>query len=494
MLNRAEWIFAAFAALDIGAVLLPINTALREQDLAFILRHSQCRVLVMAPRSGPVDYTAVLDAVAPELHDAAPGPLRLESLPALRWVVMLDVDRSERGYVSWADFVETLGGEAECDRLRSAVSPDALAVAMYTSGTTGTPKGVMHSHHGIRNVVDQANRMNVRGSDVLLMFLPLFHAYAFYEGPLLSLVTGARCVLLPRFDAGDALAALERHRATMCFGFSTHFSDLMDHPDFETTDRSSLRVSIMAVGPASMESVGRRVARGFGGRVISGYGMTELGPGAALGFLDEDEDHGAATSGYPLPGYEFRTIDPVTGAVQPRGTPGEVLIRGYQVTEGYLDEPVLTAAAIDADGWLHSGDVGIIQQDGYLRIVGRYKDMLRVGGENVDPAEVEALYAQHPCVKVAALVPVPDARLDEVGCLCVVRADAAGSADALRAELLHYVDTRLAAHKRPRHVAFVDELPMTASGKLQRHVLRDIAVVSLDLDPLSRSASGAHHA
>jgi fatty-acyl-CoA synthase len=402
-------------------------------------------------------------------------------LPDLDGLVLLDGTEQVPGCISWPDFLAT--GQsvplADLQERSAGVAPSAIATVMYTSGTTGNPKGVLHSHHAIRNVTDEANRMAVRLTDVTLIYLPLFHAYGFYEGPLLSLLTGAHCVLTARFAAGEAIGLLTAKRITMCFGFSTHFQEMLDHPDFPASDRSNLRVSILAVGPASMEALARRVCREFGGRILSGYGMTEIGVSATLGLLDEDEDHAAATSGYPLPGYEFRIVDPQNGADVPTGTPGEVLIRSYQVMEGYLHEPELTKAAIDEDGWLHSGDMGTIAADGYLRIVGRYKDMLRVGAENVDPAEVEALYGTHPAVRASILIGIPDQRLDEVGCLCVIPGQQAPDRAELSAELLHYADGKLAAHKRPRRIVFVDALPMTPSGKVQRHLLRDSVLSQL---------------
>jgi fatty-acyl-CoA synthase len=493
MLNRPEWIFLAFAVYKTGAVLLPVNTALREDDCSFILSHSGCRLLFFAERSGPVSYLDLLKRIVPGLGgDATAGAdatldVGRHPLPKLEGLIILDPGDPAGGCTPWEDFVAAGRSVSQVDvsDRAAAVSPAAISTVMYTSGTTGNPKGVLHSHHAIRNVVDQANRLSVRVTDVILMYLPLFHAYGFYEGPLLSLLSGARCVLMTRFDPGEALALLERERATMCFGFSAHFQDLLDHPAFGSTARSSLRVSVLAVGPASMEDLARRACREFGGRIVSAYGMTEIGVGATLGLLDEDEDHSAATSGYPLPGYEFLIADRQTGAEVPVGAPGEVLTRSYQVMEGYLNEPELTKAAIDADGWLHSGDMGTMSPDGYLRIVGRYKDMLRVGAENVDPAEVEALYLAHPAVRAAIVVGIPDRRLDEVGCLCVVPGANAGDRDELSAELLHYADGKLASHKRPRKVVFVDSLPMTPSGKVQRHLLRDSVLSVLPSESVS---------
>lgn len=485
--NRPEWIFIQLAVARVGAVLLPVNAMLRESDCAYILEHSDSTTLFIAEQSGPVSYIGMVNRMAPDLASSDRDDLELERFPALEQIVTMDAQDPSPGCYGWSEFLAS--GEdvdpAVLDECRAQTSPDEIATIMYTSGTTGTPKGVTHSHHAIRNVVDQANRLNVRMSDVILMYLPLFHAYALYEGPLLSLVTGARCVLMDRFDADRALRRLESEQVTLCFGFATHFQDMLESPAFDEVDRSSLRAGIMAVGPKSVEELARRVQRSFGGSIVSGYGMTEIGVGATLGFLDEDEDHSAATSGYPLSGYEFRIIHPDTGEICEPGEIGEVLIRSYQVTEGYFKEPERTAETIDDDGWLHSGDMGVLWDDGYLRILGRYKDMLRVGGENVDPAEVESLYQSHDAVGSAVLVGVPDRRLEEVGCICIVPAPGVAVTEQLEDELLHLPDDKLASYKRPRYVHIVESFPQTASGKVQRHELREVALDQLDLDTVS---------
>ena len=470
--NRPEWIHVFFACARLGAVFVPLNTGLRSDDCRYALAHSECSTLVFATSSGPVSYVDVLAAIAPDLAEQQPGSLRLRGLPSLRRVVALSTGETPAGCLEWRAVVDAA---REDEPVRRTVDADGVATIMYTSGTTGAPKGVMQSHHALRNVTDQANRLNVRESDVILMFLPLHHAYGLYEGPLLSVITGARTCLMERFDAGSALETLEAERATLCFGFSTHFQDMLSHERFERTDRSSLRAGILAVGPRSLEPLAYRVQREFGGKIVSGFGMTEIGVGATLGFVDEDERHSAATSGYPLSGYDFRIVDPLSGERRAAGEPGEVIVRGYQVMLGYLKDPEQTGRTVDADGWLHTGDIGVLEEDGYLKVLGRYKDMLRVAGENVDPAEVELLYAGHPAVGSAAVVGVPDPRLEEVPCLCVELQDGRELDDALRSELLSYADGRLASFKRPRHVLEFERLPITASGKLARADLKAVA-------------------
>ncbi len=469
--NRPEWVFTFFAAAKLGAVVLPMNTGLRSDDCRYVLQHSRCSTLVFAPRSGPVSYLEVLESIIPSLGEQDPAHLSLTDFPQLRRIVGLNEDGRHAGIISWNESPTANGNEGTWP----VVNPDGVATIMYTSGTTGAPKGVMHSHHALRNVVDQANRLNVREADVILMFLPLFHAYGLYEGPLMSLLTGARMCLLDRFDAGLALATLAAERATLCFGFSTHFQDMLAHSDFAQTDRTSLRAGILAVGPRSLEPLAFRVQREFGGKMVSGFGMTEIGVGATLGFIDEDEgafrDHvRISASGVRVPDRRSRIPRPSSD-----GEPGEVLVRGYQVMLGYLDDPDQTARAVDVDGWLHTGDIGVRLPDGYIKILGRYKDMLRVAGENVDPSEVEALYIDHPALATAVVVGVPDDRLEEVPCLCIQLRDGCPFDEELRQELLGFADGRLAAFKRPRHIVSFDRLPMTASGKTARAEIQAIA-------------------
>jgi fatty-acyl-CoA synthase len=266
---------------------------------------------------------------------------------------------------------------------------------MYTSGTTGFPKGAMHNHNIIRTITDAANRMGVTPWDVILMYLPLFHAFGFYEGALMFVSTGARMVLTTLFDAEQTLRLIEQERVTVINGFDTHFYDLTNHPLCQAINRSSLRTGLLAVGMASSEMVARR-AQQLLGPTISGWGMTEVGCGAARSFLDSPEDDRCLGAVHPLPGYEFKVIDPVTGKAVPPDAMGELCVRGYAVTQGYYRKPEETARAMDAEGWFHTGDVVTMRDDGQIRFLGRYKDLLKVGGENADPTEVEAFLRTSP--------------------------------------------------------------------------------------------------
>src|SRR5262249_16525189 len=295
-----------------------------------------------------------------------------------------------------------------------AVEPDATAFFMYTSGTTGFPKGAMHSHAIVRNLVDRAFRMALTHADVIMVSLPLSHLFGFSDGALMSMVTGARQVLTETFDPDESLALVAQERATILHGFDTHFKELMEAYARSPRDVSSVRTGILATGMSSSMPIAKK-ARTVLGRFLSGYGMSEFGVGAALSALDSSEEQCTEASGFPAPGYEIRVVDPVTGADQRAGVPGEILVRSYMTMQGYYGKPAETAQARDRDGWLHSGDMGVMREDGHLRFMGRYKDMLKIGGENVDPMEVEAFLMSLPGVNLAAVVSFPDARLSEVG-------------------------------------------------------------------------------
>jgi len=476
MPNRPEWIFAFFALSRIGAVAVPVNTRFRAVDLEYVLRQSDSRALLTVDRSGPIDYLGLTREVIPEIAEGAPQALRPRGFPELRRVVVLGSGR-EPGTISWAEMLEQ--GEAvpleDVRRRHREVDPDATTLMLYTSGTTGFPKGVMHCHNIQRNVVDIANRLGYRCDDVVLMNWPLFHVVGLYLGPLLCVIAGTRTVMTTTFDPAESLRLVAQERVTRIWGFDTQLNALASHPERESTDLSSLRTGLGAVGMASSESAARR-AQELLCPTVSGWGMTEVGAGVTVGFPDSPAEDRWLTSGHPLPGIEFKIIDPRSGETLPCGELGELCARGYSVTQGYYKKPQETRAAIDADGWLHTGDVATLRADGAVRFLGRYKDLLKVGGENVDPAEVEGFLLGHPAVAQVQVVGAPDERLSEVVCACVVAAPGCSLGNG---ELEAFCRGKLASFKIPRYTLVLDEFPMTPSGKAQKFKLREMVAQAI---------------
>ena len=467
MVNRPEWLHAMFAIMQIGAVLVPVNTRFRTDDMTYVLGQSDSVAVILADRSGPVDYLGMMREAAPGLgarHDAR--------FPALRHVIAVS-DRAHPDVMGWDQMLED-GRRVSDDALRErarAVLPLQSAFVFYTSGTTGFPKGAVHDHRIIRNTSDMADRMRVTSDDVILMYLPLFHAFGFICGSLMSMISGARQVLTETFAGDECVDLIARERATMIFGFDTHFTDLLAAQDKNPRDVTSVRTGLCGTGMSSAVPVARRARETFG-PLMTGYGMSEVGI-ATLSGLDSTAEQCVEGNGHALPGCEVRVVDPATGRDQPVSVPGEILARSYMVTEGYYKKPEETARALDRDGWFHTGDMGVMCPDGHLRFVGRYKDMLKIGGENVDPMEVEAFLMGHAAIRMAAVVGLPDARLSEVP---VAFVQVEPGRMLTEREVIDHCRGRVASFKMPRHVAFVDEFPMTSTGKIQKVKLRERAL------------------
>jgi fatty-acyl-CoA synthase len=472
MPNRPEWLYTFFALAKIGAVVVPINDRFRTSDLAYVLWQSDATTLMTVDRSGPVDYLAMVHEICPSLASSPPGHLHLEQFPQLRHVVVLGAPPGP-GAQHWDEVMAgaVAVSPAVLQQRHQQVDPDATVLTLYTSGTTGFPKGVMHCHNIQRTVIDAGSRMGITPRDVIVMYLPLFHVFGLYEGLLMCVATGARMVLTARFDPGEVLHLIAQEGGTILNGFDTHFHALTTHPDCEQTDRSRLRTGLFATGMASSEPAARRTQRLLC-PTVTAWGMTEIGCGVTRSFLDSPEDDRCLASGCALPGYECKVIDQTTGLPVPSGTVGELYVRGYSLMQGYYKKPEETAAMIDAEGWLHTGDVVTMREDGTVRFFGRYKDLLKVGGENVDPIEVEGFLLRHPAIDHVQIIGVPDPHLSEVPCACIIPQP---GAEVTQEALVAFCRGQLASFKIPRYTVILDAFPMTSSGKVQKFKLREIA-------------------
>ena len=467
--NSDHWIFIMYAVAKIGAVLVPINTRFRTHDLDYVLRQSDSAFLITHDVSGPIDYLAMVRETVrlPETGADVDDP----DFPELRRVLIVGED-GHAGVRAWRDMLagaDAVSADALAARA-AQVSPDDMALIMYTSGTTGFPKGAVHVHNLVRNVAERAFRMGVTDRDVILNFLPLFHAFGFSEGAMMSAVAGARQIVTETFDPEECLDLIDRERATMIHGFEAHVKGLSEGQDARPRDLSCLRTGVFAAGPKSATPIVERGAKSLAPiKSITGFGMTEIWIGAALSTIDDPPERRHESSGYPALGYEVRIVDPETGAPLGPGVEGSLQIRGRYLMQGYYKKPDETAAAYTDDGWFITGDAAVWREDGYMRFLGRYKDMLKVGGENVDPMEVEGFLLQHPAVFQTAVVGAPDERLAEVAVAYVQKEP---GVEITEADVIAYCRNKVASFKIPRHVVFVDDFPMTASGKIRKVDLR----------------------
>jgi fatty-acyl-CoA synthase len=463
--NCAEWALTQFAAAKIGLVLTTINPAHRTSELGFTLIKTGMRALVAAESFKTSDYLAMVEAI-----EAPDRMLRIKFGTASRsgWLRFDDVP----GFASTADLNRRRDISVGLDR------NDAITI-QFTSGTTGHPKGATLSHRNILNngwFVGRAQRLGP--GDRICVPVPLFHCFGMVMGNLAGVTCGA-AVVYPSagFDANAVLAAVEQERCTALYGVPTMFIAELMLPDFERFDLSSLRTGVMAGAPCPIEIMRQVVARMHMSGVTNAYGMTETSPVSFQTDPDDSLERRVTTIGRVQPHLEVKAID-ATGQITPRGVSGEFCTRGYSVMLGYWDDPGRTAEVIDAEGWMHTGDIGIVDEDGYGNIVGRIKDMVIRGGENIYPREIEEFLFTHPKVAEVQAVGVPDVKLGEE--LCVWIRLVAGET-CNEAEIRHYCSGRIAHYKIPRYVRFVDEFPLTASGKVRKFVMRDVMIRELNL-------------
>lgn len=471
--NSDTWLFLQFAIAKIGAVLVPVNTRFRTSDMEYLLRQSDSAFLITHDTAGPIRFLDMVREVVslPEEGNDISDP----EFSQLRKVIVLEPGERP-GTTSWPAALEQgarIPPEALAERAAS-VDPDDIMLLLYTSGSTGFPKGAMHTHLAVLNVENRAYRLNVGPWDTIINYLPLFHAFGLSEGNLLSMLTGARQVMTELFDPEQALDLIEAEKVTIAHGFDTHINMLMDAQEARPRDVSTLRIGMFPAGPSNVVPTFRKALKLFAPiRGYSGFGMTETWVGACLGSLADTDEQICESSGIPAIGYDARVIDPETGEPAAVGVLGELQLRGFAVMKGYYKKPQETAESFTDDGWIRTGDLAYWRDDGYLRFIGRSKDMLKVGGENVDPLEIEGFLQSCEGINLAAVVGIPDRRLAEVPIAYVKCEPESGLTEQ---EILARCRGRMASFKIPRHIAIVDEFPMTGSGKIRKMDLRDKAI------------------
>ncbi len=470
--NNAEWIITQFATAKAGIILVNINPAYRLAELEYALNKSGCGALVTATQFKTSDYVGMLNTLAPELRTAAPGQLRAAKLPHLQSVIQVGGPITPGAL----DFGTILEMGSEKDRVRLAEIGAVLQFddpinIQFTSGTTGAPKGATLTHHGILNngfFIGEAMRLTEQ--DRLCIPVPMYHCFGMVLGALACTTHGATMVFPGEgFEPLATLQTLAEERCTAVHGVPTMFIAQLDHPDFARFDLSSLRTGIMAGAPCPIEVMRRAVEQMHLSEITIAYGMTETSPVSTQTTVDDPLERRVSTVGRALAHVEIKVIDP-EGRVVPRGTSGEFCTRGYSVMLGYWEDDARTEEAIDRARWMHTGDLAVMDADGYLKIVGRIKDMIIRGGENVYPREVEEFLYRHPRIQDVQVFGVPDERFgEEVAAWITLRPGATLSAEEVRA----FCEGQIAHYKIPRHIRFVDAFPMTVTGKIQKFIMRE---------------------
>jgi fatty-acyl-CoA synthase len=451
MANRLEWVLIHLAISQIGAALVPVNTGFRVDEVGYVVGQSDSVMFIVGD-----------EVRGRSLAQEGLQVLQDERVSATALVVV--GGPAPEGAVSAEDLLaraDEVSPEALAER-KAAVHADDVVLTLYTSGTTGFPKGAMHSHKVIRNMADAADRMRVTPDDTVVLYLPLYHVFG-AAAVLTYMYAGGKIVLVENYDVARSLELMERERATIVYGISTMYYDQMQHEDFEKRDLSSIR---LCVTPGTGDLV--RLTSEKMGPAVNVYGMTESTSMTTLCTLEDPMEFRAETVGRPLPGFEVKIVGALGETLAP-DTVGELLVRGHPVMLGYYKKPEATAEVLDDEGWFRTGDAASLTPEGYVRYAGRIKEILRVGGENVDPIEVETVLMRHPAVAMASLIGIPDTRLDEVGVAYVqLLRGASVTAEELRA----YLKEKLAGFKVPRHVVLTDEFPKTGSGKIQKFLLK----------------------
>ncbi len=478
--NVPEWITALFATAKIGAVLVTVNTNYKIFELDYLLKQSDASTLILIDGFKDSNYVEILNELCPELKDCEPGQFKSDKLPFLKNVISVG-DARYPGMFNWSD-IEIMGSEIPDEDLftiSNSLNCHEVINMQYTSGTTGFPKGVMLTHYNIvNNGKCIGDCMHFTHEDRLCIPVPFFHCFGLVLAIMASVTHGTTMVPLEYYQPLKVMQAIQNEKCTAVHGVPTMFIAMLEHPDFKTFDFSSLRTGIMAGSPCPVKVMQEVVDKMNMKEITIAYGQTEASPVCTQTSTKDSLEHRVATVGRALPFVECKVVDPETNQEVPDGVAGEFVARGYNVMKGYYKMPEATAQAIDAEGWLHTGDLATRDKDGYYKITGRIKDMIIRGGENIYPKEIEEFLYTLPEIKDVQVIGVPSKAYGEEIMACIILKQGLSLTEE---EVKNAVRSHMARHKTPKYVSFVDSFPMTASGKIQKYKMRENAIVQLGL-------------
>lgn len=473
--NKPQWLLSQFATGKMGAVLVTVNTNYQANELEYLLEQSDATTLILDEGFKGTSYIDIIRSIYPELQDSENGIVNCDKLPKLKRIILM-TDREEAGIYKWSEFLHHAEGITDADlaERQRTMTPDDVINIQYTSGTTGFPKGVMLTH---RNVVNNGKLigdfMKLTEDDRVCIPVPFFHCFGCVLGNMAAVTHGSTMVIVEQFNPLLVLEAVQEEKCTALHGVPTMFIAELNHPEFKKFDTSSLRTGIMAGSTCPIE-VMKQVIHDMGAEEITiCYGQTESSPVITQTQTDDPIEKRVSTVGKPHPYVEVKIIDPLTGGEVPIGVPGELCTRGYHVMKGYYNNEEATREAIDEDGWLHTGDIAIMDEDGYIDITGRIKDVIIRGGENIYPREVEEFLYTHPAISDVQIVGVPDPKYgEELMAWIIPKKGMALDEESVRS----FCRGNISYHKIPKYVKFTDAYPMTASGKIQKFKLRELSI------------------